>query len=434
MSVSPHDRVSAIFTTVASAVCCAPEPPRSAKFNSRRDNPVWLDALYYPNITPLFFVETLADLEKHVAEGRTPEQVVGNLAEKAPAGGQANRHHETLCIGELLGYAVDMERVPIVGGGKSVESGGRKGVVFDEPAERVALHRWEEGQFLDVERTFARAWRTALSGPDLGATYRVGRDVVDRLGRPRDFGQVKEMADSLLGKPRSRYAREALQNLYARQSGRYPLLDRWRNAGEPSLREFAPYTAHVLTVDLFFSIGLGADLISRERPSNKVDMAYLYYLPFCMVFTSSDNLHAKTAPVFLNTQQESVGGQDLKADLAKLDDHYSALPQEVKDRGVMSFASYPPTEGDFLVSRLWDRMMAPKWREHAARPKEPLSPEQERKIVAMVRGMSDAPRMARGPAVARTDADAMVFRRKVRPQRGKWRTLPLGVEKADSGG
>ena len=39
MSVSPHDRVSAIFTTVARAVCCAPEPPRSAKFNSRRDNP-----------------------------------------------------------------------------------------------------------------------------------------------------------------------------------------------------------------------------------------------------------------------------------------------------------------------------------------------------------------------------------------------------------
>ena len=39
MSVSPHDRVSAIFTTVATAVCCAPEPPRSAKFNSPWDNP-----------------------------------------------------------------------------------------------------------------------------------------------------------------------------------------------------------------------------------------------------------------------------------------------------------------------------------------------------------------------------------------------------------
>ncbi len=52
MSVSPHNRASAIFTTVASTVCSAPEPPRSAKFNSRRDNPspcgpvpqlVWVD-------------------------------------------------------------------------------------------------------------------------------------------------------------------------------------------------------------------------------------------------------------------------------------------------------------------------------------------------------------------------------------------------------
>jgi hypothetical protein len=39
MSVSPRARASAILLTAARAVCCAPEPPRSAKFNSRRDNP-----------------------------------------------------------------------------------------------------------------------------------------------------------------------------------------------------------------------------------------------------------------------------------------------------------------------------------------------------------------------------------------------------------
>jgi len=27
------------------------------------DESVWFDAFFYPNITPLFFVETLADLE-----------------------------------------------------------------------------------------------------------------------------------------------------------------------------------------------------------------------------------------------------------------------------------------------------------------------------------------------------------------------------------
>jgi len=47
MSISPHDRASAIVTTVARAVCCAPEPPRSAKFNSRRDNPFWVAGAGY---------------------------------------------------------------------------------------------------------------------------------------------------------------------------------------------------------------------------------------------------------------------------------------------------------------------------------------------------------------------------------------------------
>lgn len=37
---------------------------------------------YRANMTPLFFVETLADLEKKVREGQTPEQVVGSLVAK----------------------------------------------------------------------------------------------------------------------------------------------------------------------------------------------------------------------------------------------------------------------------------------------------------------------------------------------------------------
>jgi hypothetical protein len=34
------------------------------------------------NITPLFYIETLADLEKEVRAGKTPEQVVGEIAFK----------------------------------------------------------------------------------------------------------------------------------------------------------------------------------------------------------------------------------------------------------------------------------------------------------------------------------------------------------------
>ena len=48
------------------------------------DESCWLDAFYLPIITPLFFVETLADLEKQVIKGRTPEQVVGELSRQDP--------------------------------------------------------------------------------------------------------------------------------------------------------------------------------------------------------------------------------------------------------------------------------------------------------------------------------------------------------------
>jgi len=103
-------------------------------------------------LTPLFFVETLADLEKEVDRGRTPEQVVGNLAEKSPTGGQPNVRHEALCVNELLGQPVEMHRVPVISGGKAVVTAKRRGLVFKQPPEMAALQRWEEGKFLEEAR------------------------------------------------------------------------------------------------------------------------------------------------------------------------------------------------------------------------------------------------------------------------------------------
>ena len=44
-----------------------------------------------------------------------------------------------------------------------------------------------------------------------------------------------------------------------------------------------------------------------------------------------------------------------------LDDYYSAFPEEVKSRGIISFASRPPHSG-FMVTQLWDRFMRSDWR------------------------------------------------------------------------
>lgn len=48
------------------------------------DESVWFDHYFYGLVCPLFYVETLADLEKAVREGRTPEAEVGIIADKFP--------------------------------------------------------------------------------------------------------------------------------------------------------------------------------------------------------------------------------------------------------------------------------------------------------------------------------------------------------------
>lgn len=396
------------------------------------DEAVWLDTFYFPCVTPLFFTETLADLEKEVQKGRSPEDVVGNLAEKTPIGGAINVHHHTLSANELLGNVVELRHVPVVPGGKPVNAqNGRRAVVYDPPPEAAALSRWQEHDFLDVERRFAKAWRDALSGIDLDALFRQGREIIKRVGRPKDLVEVKITAADLLRKPGSRYVANTLE-AYGPEDLGHVVLERWRANGSPSIRDFAPYTAHLLLVDLFFCIGLGADLIGRERPTNKIDIAYLYYLPFCMAFTSRDKLHERTAPLFLDNDQVFIPGDDLKTDLAKLDVHYSQLSEEEKLRGVMSFAHYPPVDGDFLTSKLWDKLMRPEWRDWARKPPEMRSKENDAKIVAEINEITDAPRLTMENLGQFEEPDAVVVQRRVPLYRGKWRMLPPEVEKSST--
>jgi hypothetical protein len=65
------------------------------------DESVWFDHFFLANVCPLFYVETLADLEKGVREGRTPEQEVGIIARKFPEmSGAPCVYHGTLAIGD----------------------------------------------------------------------------------------------------------------------------------------------------------------------------------------------------------------------------------------------------------------------------------------------------------------------------------------------
>jgi len=302
------------------------------------------------------------------------------------------------------------------------------GTVFLETPERRAFRRWQDHEFLDLERHQAKAWRNSLSGIDLNKEYSVFQSWIRDHGRPRSLAEVKAQVDTfMLGRDREFVLRAVLGLVGFSQEGRDVLVGRWRNAGKPPLGEFAPYLMHVSSVDLVFSIGIAAELIGRKRPSNKVDLAYLYYLPFCSVFSSRDKLHLRLAPLFVRENQSFVNGDDLKTGLSALESFFRAYPEEVKARGLSTFAICPPSDTSYLVTRLWDRHMAPNWREilpAGARDSGMITPGRDPSLDRLMRFAKAAPS---AQAVALSEpgmANVLMVQQRALYEKGKWVRFP----------
>lgn len=265
-----------------------------------------------------------------------------------------------------------------------------------------------------------------MNSADLQEVYKRLRSSLVESERQRSLVEAKALADRRLDEPT---APEAVMGGACDVIGipreRQPeIRDRWIAAGRPLLRDFAPYVRHVVGVDMFFCIAIASDLVSRERASNRADIAYLYYLPFCMVFTSSDHLHASVVPLFLRDYQTFVHGSDLKADLKRLDEHYSKLPEETRARGIRTFASRPPVDGDFLVTRLWDRFL-PTWREQVDKAAD-LSDEVRSALLELVKKAASSPPTSE--TVTIQEAAFVMTEQKVPRQIGKWRIFPPEVK------
>ena len=122
------------------------------------DECVWLGRFYNVNITPIYFAEVIADLEKEVAEGRRPEDIVARLAVKTTAlESRANVHHVKMCTADLMGNAIDMHGVPVLEGGRPVAQKGKKGLVFSIPPETKMLDRWRSSRFAGACRSVGMA-------------------------------------------------------------------------------------------------------------------------------------------------------------------------------------------------------------------------------------------------------------------------------------
>src|SRR3989304_6684887 len=116
------------------------------------DESVWFDHFFLTNVCPLFYVETLADLEKTSPRVRTAKEEVRIIADKFPQMNSAPcAYHRDLCIDSLLGYDVPMTGQIPLDQAKLVMHEGRPSAIAQESPVAAAFSRWQEGKFLEVE-------------------------------------------------------------------------------------------------------------------------------------------------------------------------------------------------------------------------------------------------------------------------------------------
>jgi len=402
---------------------------------------VIFDHFFIAVICPMFYVETLADLEKTVRPGRTPESEVRIIAQKFPEmHGTPCPHHLDLCGPNLMGQAIPMTgQIPMLGG-KAVKVDDRRGVIFGERAEAEAFRRWQAEEFLEVERRFAKVWRAGLTAANTLTTTAGLKAMGVDTQACKTLDQAKALAEGFVASnsmPHERIKLAVMTLGLPPESEPY-IAKEWERTGFQPLVNYAPYAAHVLTVELFFHIALQVNLV---MPHDRQDVGYLSYLPFSFLFVSSDRLHRQSAPPFLRNDQNFVWGPELKADLARIVEHYKSLSEEERESGMTKFALVPP-EGSLVANLLFDfgEMMARKEQERSRRlfdeppvdnPSRTLKPfpKAEPELVAHLNRFRDAPELSREEIDFDTaDPDILSVQRSVHKRRGSFWQLPKNLK------
>lgn len=313
-----------------------------------------LHRYYNPNVTPILVTEVLGDLSKEVARGTPADKVAAFARKLLPHQIAVNVDYRSLIEGELLGHPVAADFRPQVGNGTHVRSAsGGLGVRIGPSAEEEALSRWREREFTDIEALTAELWRKTTRNPDvlrnLKSALKEKLDLKQRIG---NLDGIQEHTDRLLQSSANQenLLQFALAEFAVSAESATKAYSRWQQECPVSFEHYAPYVYHCCRVRLFFLLALAHDIDGIGRKTDDVDLEYLYYLPFCRIFTSNDGFHKKLAPFFITAKQDFITGDALQKDLKAIIEYCETLSEEKHRSRVLK---EPPQIPSLLTYQLW---------------------------------------------------------------------------------
>src|SRR5262245_56193531 len=119
----------------------------------------------YTVVPSVLLMETLADLSLKPDDLEGAKRKVAEIANQVfPIDSIANAHYQPMCVHNLLGDRIPMNRVPAVAGARPVTAkDGTKGVFIDLQPENDAVMRWRSRQFNEGDLNFAIEWRRSAT-------------------------------------------------------------------------------------------------------------------------------------------------------------------------------------------------------------------------------------------------------------------------------
>lgn len=278
---------------------------------------------YFLSIPPVLIAEIQADLQKKPQPQKLRNDAQW-LASKIPATDYAiSAHYSRIIRSSLYGVSVPMvgtipvdpERVSTF----RTPDGNMSEVIKECPATK-ALHRWTVGNFIQNDIDEAAQLRDKHKIIDLTTFNRkeVPFRIVD-FEKARSIAELRKRLELLDSPDKDTQLRCLTLGLYcinATERDKTIIINRWIAREMPRLRDFAPYAHYCLRVHVAFLIGLANGLLPT-KPSTVFDIEYFFYLPFCRIFVSGDNIHRKLAPLFLREDQKFVWAEDLKKTLPR---------------------------------------------------------------------------------------------------------------------
>jgi len=334
----------------------------------------YLNRYYQHRVSPILIREITSDLADEKTRNKDEsdwKRIIKELAAKTLSSHSFVLPDAfTMVWNELLyGQSIPMNgyQAPLEEWIELNEPGMGRGIFIDEHPMMAILRNWTEGNFSEQYLDKAKAIRNEDSSVNLVFLYQEIEQTTEEEAKIPKFQSLKEVVDyadeiQLFNATPRREILRVAKFFFQNHTGHIgAVMRRWRRAGRPALRDFAPYAMYFYRVEIVHHYCLLSSFVSRSKKGKAhLDMQYLYYLPFCHIFSSDDGDLRRLVPFFLRQDQVFVSKADLQEDLKRLSKHFAGLSEEEGKAFYEEYGQYPPNLEKSFTANMWKKFMSLK--------------------------------------------------------------------------